>query len=172
MVRVFAESDRDGSAAARASAPHTMDDSPPARRSQPALSMLWKHGALIEQPKDSKDTAVESLKPRSFPAQLPQSCRNGEHHSCDSTSADYRCGPHAPPPRPRRSAGSAAAIAAGSGSDARFDCSRSPQRWSKLRFSYRIFLPNAEQISSTARSAVRFFSSITGFTSTTSKLSI
>ena len=37
---------------------------------------------------------------------------------------------------------------------------------------YRIFLPNAEHASSTARSAVRLCSSITGFTSTTSKLSI
>lgn len=33
-----------------------------------------------------------------------------------------------------------------------------------------IFLPNAEQVSSTARSAVRLCSSITGLTSTTSKL--
>jgi len=36
----------------------------------------------------------------------------------------------------------------------------------------RIFFPNAEEISSTARSAVRLCSSITGLTSTTSKLSM
>jgi hypothetical protein len=38
--------------------------------------------------------------------------------------------------------------------------------------SYRIFLPNAESASSTAKSAVRLCSSITGFTSTISKLSM
>src|SRR4249919_1647828 len=37
---------------------------------------------------------------------------------------------------------------------------------------YRIFLPNAERVNSTASSAVWFRSSITGFTSTISKLSI
>jgi hypothetical protein len=37
---------------------------------------------------------------------------------------------------------------------------------------HRIFFPNAEHASSTARSAVRLCSSITGFTSTISKLSM
>ena len=37
---------------------------------------------------------------------------------------------------------------------------------------YRIFFPNAEQASSTARSAVRLCSSMTGLTSTSSKLSM
>jgi len=38
------------------------------------------------------------------------------------------------------------------------------------RLSYRIFFPNADSASSTARSAVRLCSSMTGFTSTISKL--
>src|ERR1700691_1897399 len=37
---------------------------------------------------------------------------------------------------------------------------------------YRIFLPNADNANSTAKSAVRLCSSITGFTSTISKLSM
>src|SRR6266478_8195654 len=43
---------------------------------------------------------------------------------------------------------------------------------SRDEFSYRIFFPNADSASSTAKSAVRLCSSITGFTSTISKLSM
>ena len=63
----------------------------------------------------------------------------------------------------------------------RMRCTRG-NRWLKARpsheqrsrswtsWSYKIFFPNAEQASSTARSAVRLCSSMTGFTSTISKL--
>src|ERR1700674_506894 len=46
-------------------------------------------------------------------------------------------------------------------------------RWDgRFNMAYRIFFPNADSVSSTARSAVRLCSSITGFTSTISKLSM
>lgn len=134
MVRVSVANDRGGCAAAPVSAPHRMDDSPPAQRSQPASARPRKHAAPIEQPPGSKDSAAESNSPQSCRSELTTRCRNGEYHSCDSISAPHQCDPHAPPPRPRRSAGSAAATAAGSGSGARLDCSCREQTAWQLRF--------------------------------------